>query len=110
MTDIKLFQAFMNSMKNRYMFVDNNHIIQYMNKPALEQYEGGAKLLGTSIFDCHNEESNKMIKEIYAKMQNGLEEEMITDNEKYRIYMRAVRDDEGNLLGYYERYEPPKGS
>jgi hypothetical protein len=40
-------------------------------------------------------------------MRAGLAERLITDNEKHRIYMRAVRDGSGRLLGYYERYEPP---
>ncbi len=40
-------------------------------------------------------------------MRTGLEERLITDNEKHRIYMRAVRDENGQVLGYYERYEPP---
>lgn len=37
------------------------------------------------------------------------EERLTTDNEKHRIYMRAVRDADGQVLGYYERYEPPAG-
>lgn len=109
MTEIKLYESFLNSMKNPFMFVDNEHIIKYMNKAAVKHYDRGLNLIGTSIFDCHNEESNKIIRDIYEKMQNGLEEELITDNEKYRIYMRAIRAENGNLLGYYERYEPPKG-
>jgi hypothetical protein len=35
----------------------------------------------------------------------GLEERLIGDDDQYRIYMRAVRDPEGEVLGYYERYE-----
>ena len=46
------------------------------------------------------------MKEIFEEMKNGLEERMITDSEQHRIYMRAVRDENGNLIGYYERYEP----
>jgi len=42
-------------------------------------------------------------------MKQGLDEELITDNKKYRIYMRAVRSETGTLIGYYERYEPPRG-
>ena len=42
-----------------------------------------------------------------AAMHEGLDERLIADNEKHRIYMRAVRDEDGNVLGYYERYEPP---
>ena len=41
--------------------------------------------------------------------REGLEEELITDDERRRIYMRAVRDGDGKLLGYYERYEVPRG-
>lgn len=45
--------------------------------------------------------------EILAAMQAGEDERLITDDEEHRIYMRAVRDAEGCLLGYYERHEPP---
>jgi hypothetical protein len=38
-------------------------------------------------------------------MHAGEEERLITDNKKHRIYMRAVRDQDGRVLGYYERYE-----
>ena len=48
-----------------------------------------------------------MIVEILAAMQAGEEERLITDNEKHRIYMRAVRATKGEVLGYYERYELP---
>ncbi len=107
--DKNIFPHFLNSLKNPFMFVDTEHIIRYMNKAAISHYEQGEKLLGTNVLDCHNENSQKDILEIFEKMKNGLDEEMITDNEKHRIYMRAVRDEKGELIGYYERYEPPKG-
>ncbi|MBU1701075.1 MAG: PAS domain-containing protein [Candidatus Eisenbacteria bacterium] len=107
MPDAKMLEAFLNSLKNPFLFVDNDHIIRYMNNAAARHYKEGVALLGTSIFDCHNGESNAVIKKIFAEMKSGLDERMITDNEKYRIYMRAVRDEKGMLLGYYERYEPP---
>ena len=44
---------------------------------------------------------------LLAAAREGLDERLITDNEKHRIYMRAVRDGDGNVIGYYERYEPP---
>ena len=43
-----------------------------------------------------------------AAFEQGETERLITDNEKHRIYMRVVRDANGKVLGYYERYEPPK--
>ena len=63
-------------------------------------------LIGRSLLDCHNQVSQQTMIEILAAMQSeGLVERLITDNEKHRIYMRAVRDGEGRVLGYYERYD-----
>ncbi len=102
--------ALLDSLKHPLLFADTKHIIRYMNKAAAAHYERGRDLIGTSLLDCHNAESQKTIQEIFRAMQHGLEERMITDNERHRIYMRAVRDEEENLLGYYERYEPPHPS
>ena len=99
--------AILHSLKNPVAFCDMNHIIRYMNKAAIDHYKMGEGLLETNVLDCHNETSQKMMLEIFAEMKNGLDERLITDNEKYRIYMRAVRDERGELIGYFERYEPP---
>jgi nitrogen-specific signal transduction histidine kinase len=107
MPDPALMAALLDSMKNPVLVADTQHVIRYMNKTAIEHFDDGAALLGRSLFDCHNEDSRRQMVEILAAMQNGLDERLITDNEKHRIYMRAVRDADGTLLGYYERYEPP---
>ena len=104
----EFYKALLNSMKNPVLVADTNHIVLYMNTAAIKHYEEGKKLLGNNLLECHNEESQKMMIDILAEMENGLEEKLITDNEKFRIYMRAVRDDNGKLIGYYERYEPPQ--
>ena len=108
--DARFYEHLLDSLKEPYLFVDTDHVIRYLNRSALAHYEQGPALIGTSIFDCHNAESNAVIREVFAAMQAGEEERLITDNEKHRIYMRAVRDENGELIGYYERYEPPKGS
>jgi len=102
-----LMAAILDSLKDPLLFTDTQHTIRYMNKAALAYYREGEKLLGSSLLDCHNQSSRQIIIETLAEMQAGLEERLITDNEKHRIYMRAVRDTEGRVLGYYERYEPP---
>lgn len=99
--------SLLNSIKDPILVADTNHIVQYMNKAAIAHYSEGEKLLNTNLLKCHNEESQNMMIEILAEMQNGLKEKLITDNEKHRIFMRSVRDDKGTLLGYFERYEPP---
>ncbi|MEW6197327.1 MAG: hypothetical protein AB1601_01495 [Planctomycetota bacterium] len=81
------------------------------SKPTVAPGDGapreGAALLGRSLLNCHNADSQRRIIDILAAFEAGAEERRITDNEKHRIYMRAVRDSSGRLLGCYERYEPP---
>jgi DUF438 domain-containing protein len=108
MIDATLMAAILDSLKDPVLFADTEHITRYMNEAAIAYYEEGESLIGGSLLDCHNERSQQMMKEILAAMHEGLEEQLITDNEKHRIYMRAVRDAGGKVLGYYERYEPPR--
>ncbi len=110
MTISDLLQQLLDSLKDPFVFADCEHVIRYMNRPARAHYEQGDALLGTSLLACHNEASGRTILEVFERMRAGLEEELITDNARHRIYMRAVRDARGELLGYYERYEPPRGS
>lgn len=109
MIDLKLMASISDSLTTPITFADTGHVIRYMNKAAIAQYakRGGAALLGASVMDCHNEQSQATILAIFEEMLAGLEERMITDTPERRIYMRAVRDSEGTLLGYYERYEYP---
>ena len=107
----RMYRRMLDSLKDPFLLCDNDHRIIYMNTAARTHYRQGADLLGTSIFDCHNPVSGEMIRQIHERMrEEGLEEEMITDNSRHRIWMRAVRDDDGALVGYYERYAPPRGS
>ena len=107
MPDRELSAALLDSLTEPLLFADTEHTIRYMNRAAREHYEEGAALLGRSLLACHNEASGEVIRETLAALQAGEEERRITDEEKLRIYMRAVRDPDGRLLGYYERYERP---
>ena len=98
----------LDSLKDPFVFCDTSHVIRYMNRAAMERYAGKPAEVGRSIFDCHNEESNLQIAQVADGLALGQDEVLITDDERHRIYMRAVRDAEGTMLGYYERYEPPR--
>jgi len=106
--DYALLHAFMDSLKDPFLFVDTNHIIRYMNKTARNHFKDGANLLNRSLLDCHNEHSRKIINENLEAFKNGEDERLIHNTEKKRLFMRAVRDADGQLIGYYERYEPPQ--
>jgi DUF438 domain-containing protein len=108
MDEPDLLKYILDSIKYPVVYVDNEHIIRYINRPAELHYsKKWGDITGKSIFHCHNERSSGIIREVYREMINGVDERMITDNERHRVYMRAVRDEEGGLLGYIERYEPP---
>lgn len=108
MTGASRLTALLDSLKDPVLFADTSHTIRYMNRAAITHYEEGQALLGRSVLDCHNRASRRQIIEILAAMQAGEDERLITDNEKHRIFMRVVRDETGEVLGYYERYEPPR--
>ena len=105
MIDASLMAAILDSLKDPLLLADTDHTILYMNKRATTFYEQGASLLGRSLLECHNERSRQMMIEILAAMHTGEEEQLITDDAEHRIYMRAVRASDGQVLGYYERYE-----
>ncbi len=104
--DSTVLAAILDSLKDPVVFADTGHTVRYMNKAAAAHYKEGWTLLGRSVMDCHNPTSNAVIREVFAALESGEDERLITDSPKRRIYMRAVRNADGKLIGYYERYEP----
>ncbi|MDE6035975.1 MAG: PAS domain-containing protein [Ruminococcus sp.] len=89
---------------------DTNHIIVYMNPSAVARYakRGGAELVGKSLLACHNAESNVMIEKVVAWFGESMENNKVYtfhNKENHDIYMIALRDDTGKLIGYYEKHE-----
>ena len=88
---------------------DIDHIIVYMNKAAINRYEkwGGIKLLGSSLLNCHNHDSNDKIKRVMEWFMASEENNRVFTfrNDKEDVYMIALRDDKQNLIGYYEKHE-----
>jgi PAS domain-containing protein len=107
------FRALLDCVGTPVLFCDLDDRMVYMNLAAERHYArwGGRSILGRSVLDCHNNVSRDMIAEIKKRfaVEPDLEEVLITDSPKHRVYMRAVREN-GVLIGYFERYEPPKGS
>ena len=72
---------------------------------AAARFEQGYDLIGTSLLDCHNAQSNQVIVQVLQELEAGADERFIYTDDLGRVYMRAVRGADGQLLGYYERYE-----
>lgn len=87
------------------------HEIIYMNPVAIERYQkrGGANLLGKSLLNCHNAESNKIIEKVISWFKESKDNNIIytffNPKENKDVYMVALRDDSGELIGYYEKHE-----
>ena len=90
------------------VFVDRNHIVQYMNKAAIQRY-GSRVIIGNSLFNCHNEGSKGKIEEFLRRADAGEDEMFEVHNTKTgeREFFVPVRDTNGNVIGYFERHEKP---
>lgn len=106
-----MFKSIIEQDRNPVVICDLQHTIVYMNPAAVANYakRGGASLLGQSLLDCHNENSNRLIKEVVAWFEASTENNMIytykSEGKNKDEYMVALRDEEGKLIGYYEKHE-----
>lgn len=94
------------------------HTIVYMNPSAAERYakRGGYGLIGSSLLDCHNNESNEKIIKVVDWFRSSSENNIIftfhNTKENKDVYMVALRNEKSELIGYYEKHEyraPEKG-
>ena len=90
---------------------DLDHTIVYMNPAAGKRYakSGGMALVGKSLLDCHSPKANEMIKKVAAWFGESREHNLIytfyNEKENKDVYMVALRDEAGKLIGYYEKHE-----
>ena len=90
---------------------DVNDIILYMNRSAIARMSkrGGEALIGKSVLDCHNENSRSIIHQVVAWFRESPENNMVftyhNDKENKDVYMVALRNECGELIGYYEKQE-----
>ena len=107
----KMFKSIIDQDRAAVVICDLEHRIVYMNPSAVKNYEksGGKDLVGRSLLDCHNSKSNEMIKRIVEWFQESKTNYMIHTfyNEKQNkdVYMVALRDENDELIGYYEKHE-----
>ena len=107
----QFFKSLIDEDKCAVVICDITHKIIYMNPSACENYSkwGGAELIGKNLLDCHNRKSGEMICRIVEWFQESKAHNRIFThyNEKQNkdVYMIALRDEQGALIGYYEKHE-----
>ncbi|MCM1100173.1 MAG: PAS domain-containing protein [Clostridium sp.] len=111
-TDLtKFFRSVIEQDRCAVVICNLAHEIIYMNPAAISRYarRGGAKLLGQNLLDCHNAESGRRIEEVVAWFRESADHNLVYTShnakENKDVYMVALRDEDGTLIGYYEKHE-----
>ena len=111
----KYFQSIIEQDRCPVVICNLEHEIIYMNPSAVKKYarKGGAKLVGRSLLDCHNEKSGDLIRKVIAWFGESRDHNIIytfhNKKENRDVYMVALRDESGDLIGYYEKHEYRNG-
>ena len=107
----EIFKSVLEADRAAIVLCNLEHEIIYMNPVAMERYGkwGGKALLGKSLLDCHNEKSRELIGKVVDWFKVSKEHNIVytfyNQKENKDVYMVALRNDAGELIGYYEKHE-----
>lgn len=105
----QFFKSVIDQDRTAVVICDLSHTIIYMNPAAVERYKKHGDLLGKSLSDCHNERSNELIRRVldwFAEDKaHNIVHTFYNEKENKDVYMIALRDESGKLIGYYEKHE-----
>lgn len=106
----KMLKSILNAYPYPIVFIDNDYIIRYMNQNAEYHYykmRGYKNLIGKNMMDCHDHQASKdKIVEYYNKMKSDGKPRFVTVNtENQRMYMQPVKNEKGEWIGFFERFE-----
>lgn len=88
-----------------------DHEIIYMNPAAGRHYSkwGGMDLIGQNLLNCHSDPSVQKIKDILEWFNKSQHHNRVytyyNEKENRDVYMIALRDEKGHVIGYYEKHE-----
>ena len=111
MTDLnEVYKSVLEADKAAVVICDLDHTIIYMNPVAIIRYEkwGGKNLVGQSLLNCHNEKSREMILKVLEWFGKSKDKNIAytsyNEKENKDVYMVALRNDDGELIAYYEKH------
>lgn len=103
----QLFKSILEQDKAPVVVCDMQSTVLYMNPAAIARYH--VDLTGRSVKSCHPAAANAKIDRVLAWFGESPENNIVytfrNDQENKDVYMVALRDAEGKLIGYYEKHE-----
>ena len=109
------FKSVIDQDRASVVLCDLDHTVIYMNPAAIMNYakRGGKALIGSNLLDCHGAQSGEMIKRVVAWFAKSPDHNIVyeshNDKQNKDLYMVALRNDDGVLIGYYEKHEYRSG-
>ena len=104
---LKFFKSIIDQDAAPVVVCNLEHIVVYMNPASVERYH--SDLTGKSLKNCHNADSNNKIDRVIAWFSESKDNNIVytsrNDKENKDVYMVALRDEKGTLIGYYEKHE-----
>ncbi len=106
-----IFKSISDTDRAPVVICNTEHTVIYMNKAAIDRYKkyGGEELLGKTLLSCHSKKSSEIIEKILTWFKESEKNNMIytykNTEENKDVYMVALRDPGGKLIGYYEKHE-----
>ena len=109
MADMQFFKSVIDSDSAPIVICNLRHEIVYMNPAAKERYKKHGELTGKSLMSCHDADSKEKIERVLEWFGEDKTHNKVytfrNDKENKDVYMIALRDDDGTLIGYYEKHE-----
>jgi PAS domain-containing protein len=103
----KLFKSILEQDRAPIVVCDMESTVVYMNPSAIARYK--VDLTGKSIKRCHPAAANEKIERVLDWFAESRDNNIVytfrNDEENKDVYMVALRDDCGRLIGYYEKHE-----
>lgn len=108
---IRFYESVLDQDVSPVVICDLEHTVLYMNPVAIARYAnfGGEKLIGKSLMNCHPAAARAKIEQVVAWFAEDVTHNRVytfyNEQENKDVYMIALRDQDGKLIGYYEKHE-----
>ena len=103
----RLFKSILEQDRAPIVVCDMQSTVVYMNPSAKAHYQ--TDLTGKSVKSCHPAAANEKIDRVLRWFEEDRDHNIVytyrNDRENKDVYMVALRDEDGTLIGYYEKHE-----